>query len=519
MQTELQMIALARIALSQTSAQIERRKYFNAEAIDELAESIKSVGLLAPLVARPRVNCGDYFYELVAGERRYLAAQKAGLEQVPVNLRALTDEQVLEVQLIENLQREDLHELAEAEGYEGLQRLGYTAEQIADKVGKSKATVYARMKLLALCPEARKAFRDGKVSASIALLIARIPVDELQKKALEEVTDEGYEPMSFREASQHIQHQYMLQLKEAPFPVGDMKLVPAAGSCQSCPKNTALQRELFSDVEKASAGVCTDPTCFSAKRTAWGTKQLEQAQAKGQKVIDGADAKKIAKSEHSIGGGYVKLEERCYNDPMHRTYREILGKKAEPALLRVPQSGEVIEIVQVSAVKDLLPKGARSENESYTAMQRAADKKRQAELAYRAELLRRIDATILKPDIEKDLRLACEAMFDRLHHDGKVRLFKVMGWPVSERKDKYRGIVKEYDTDAVLKKHGTESDLWHLLRSLAVAGDLEIYGSEKKRSDRLHSLAARLNVDAKKIETELAAAAKAAKKKAARKPK
>lgn len=532
MQTEIRTIPLSNLVLSDTPMQVERRKERTKEEISELAETIARVGLIHPIIVRPdpiadvrKSGNGAPLYEIIAGEGRYLAAKVAGLEEIQATVRELTDEQAEEVQLIENLQRKDLNELVEAEGYASLIQRGHTAEEIAERVGKSKRTVYTRLQLLKLEPAARTAFRDGKVSASIALLIARIPVEELQKKALDEVLDDGYEPMSYREASEHIQRNYMLRLKEAPFPVGDLTLVAGAGACATCPKNTAMQRELFADVEKASAGVCTDPVCFAAKRDAWGKQQLAKAQASGQNVIAGAQAKKIAKSEYSLGGNFVRLTDRCHVDPKYRTYGEIIGKKVQPTLLQMPKTGEVIEVVNQADVKDLLPK--RSGSNDYAAQQRVADKKRQAELAYRAELLRRIDADILKPEPAEDLRLACEAMFDRLHHDGKVRLFKVMGWPVKERKDKYRGTVKEHDTAAVLNQHHTESDLWHLLRTLAVAGDLEVYDSSKKRDDRLHRLAKRLGLNAKKIEAELAAAAKAkakppakaSKKKAARKAK
>jgi ParB/RepB/Spo0J family partition protein len=181
----VQSIPLASLRVSDTGAQAERRKRFDKAAIAELAESIRTVGLLQPLVVRPR----DDGFQIIAGERRFLAAQAAGLDTVLAAVRELTDDQVLEVQLIENLQREGLHELVEAEGYEALmKRHGYTVDDLVAKVGKSRAYVYARLKLLALCKEGRKAFYDGKISASIALLVARIPGDSLQQEALKEIT-------------------------------------------------------------------------------------------------------------------------------------------------------------------------------------------------------------------------------------------------------------------------------------------------------------------------------------------
>jgi ParB/RepB/Spo0J family partition protein len=144
---DLRTIPLSSLRLSQTQAQAERRAHFDQAKLAELAESIKTVGLLQPLVVRPAppyiVEHNDQgpvyetevgACEIIAGERRYLAAQLAGLVEVPCSVRQLTDEQVLEVQLVENLQREDLHELAEAEGYEALQQLGHSIDGIIERL-------------------------------------------------------------------------------------------------------------------------------------------------------------------------------------------------------------------------------------------------------------------------------------------------------------------------------------------------------------------------------------------------
>jgi ParB-like chromosome segregation protein Spo0J len=214
----------------------------------------------------------------------------------------MTDVDVLETQLMENLQRDDLHPLEEAEGFEQLLKLegrrpgadgsgpALTVDDLAAKLGKSKGYVYARLKLCALVPEARKAFHEGKLNPSTALLVARIPVPDLQKQAVKEITV-GYrnnEPLSVRDAAAHIHERYMLRLAEAPWPTADAQLVPAAGPCTTCPKRTGNQRELFSDV--ASADVCTDPQCFAAKKKAWQAKVRLEAEAAGRTVITGKEA-------------------------------------------------------------------------------------------------------------------------------------------------------------------------------------------------------------------------------------
>lgn len=142
----ISMLALSELVPSNTHIQELRRARFDQKLITELAESIKGVGVLQAILVRPLPagegskalqKLGRNVHQIVAGERRFLAAKKAGLNEIPATVRELTDEQVLEVQLIENLQREDLHELEEAEGYEELMKLKkISADAVGDMVGR-----------------------------------------------------------------------------------------------------------------------------------------------------------------------------------------------------------------------------------------------------------------------------------------------------------------------------------------------------------------------------------------------
>jgi len=155
------------------SSPYNSRKTFDAEKMKELVASVEEKGILNPILLRPK---GDR-YEIVCGERRFRAATTAGLKDIPAVVRILTDQQALECMVIENLQREDVHPLEEAEGYEALMKKhGYkTVEDIAAKIGKSRAYVYGRLKLCDLIPENRKIFYSGKFSPSVALLVAKVP--------------------------------------------------------------------------------------------------------------------------------------------------------------------------------------------------------------------------------------------------------------------------------------------------------------------------------------------------------
>ncbi|NHZ83701.1 ParB/RepB/Spo0J family partition protein [Massilia sp. CCM 8695] len=275
----------------------DNRKRFNQLALKELADSIKSIGVAQPILIRPVAPTADApeRYEIVAGERRWRASIIAGIEVIPAMVREMSDREAAMIRILENLQREDPHPLEEAIGYEQLMlQFGYNADQVADEIKKSRSYVYGRLKLCALTNDVRELFLDNKISASTALLIARIPVPALQAKALDEVINpkNAYpagEPLSYRRAVEHIQSRYMLDLTTAVFPVSDGKLLAAAGACTKCPKRTGNQPEVFSDIK--SADVCTDPDCFGEKKAAHFAKVVVTANKKGVPVLEGAEGK------------------------------------------------------------------------------------------------------------------------------------------------------------------------------------------------------------------------------------
>lgn len=337
------------------------RKNFPPEKMAELTESVRMHGVMQPLLVRPWPADLPWssevmpLHEIVAGERRYRAAVAAGLKYLPVLCRDLTDQQVLELQVIENLQREDLHELEEAEGY-GLmmQRYGYTADHLAKKIGKSRSYIFGRLKLLDLCEEGRRLFRGGLLNSSTALLVARIPTQALQMKAIEDITRRDFrnDVMSVRQAQKHIQDRYMLRLDSAPFPIDAPDLIATAGSCTSCPKRTGNRPELFDDVD--SENVCTDPDCFAAKRL---TQAERRALAAGPdvKIISGDQADKVMPSHAIESRTHVKLDNICYDDPEHRTYRQIMADDQKGiALVEQRDKTDLVEVVEKKVIAEKL---------------------------------------------------------------------------------------------------------------------------------------------------------------------
>lgn len=353
MTEQFAQIGLALITPSLTNP----RKHFNQERLQDLANSIKSSGVHTPVLVRflpgsraPDTD-RDVIYELVAGERRYRASMMAGLDTIPAMIRPLTDDQVLEIQIVENLQRDDLTELEEAEGYDALmQHADLNADQVAAKIGKSRSYVYARLKLIDLCQQAREAFRAGKIDASKGLLIARIPDEKLQIKALAEFTraDHRGDTVSFRGAQDWIKANVMLRLADARFKITDASLVESAGACGDCPKRTGANPDLFADLD--SPDICTDPACFHGKEAAHTAAIVETARAKGMEVIDGKEAQELKSYKHGLISGHVDLDELTEwdEDGERVSLRSVATKdefKGKVKLFVDPHTGEAKHVV------------------------------------------------------------------------------------------------------------------------------------------------------------------------------
>lgn len=247
------------------------RRHFDEAFLHELAESIRTHGVLSPLLVRPK---GERF-EIVFGAQRHRAAQMADAVTVPVSIREMTDAQVLEAQLVENLQRRDVHPLEEAQGFAALLKLDapkYSIEQIAAKCGKTPAYITARLKLSELAPAVVETFAKDEIGVGHALLLAKLQPEQ-QAEALSACYQESYgngsKPkrilLPVRHLQQWIEQNIFLELASAPFSKEDAQLVPEAGSCVECPKRTGHNVLLFTDLGASQPDSCSDPKCFQAK--------------------------------------------------------------------------------------------------------------------------------------------------------------------------------------------------------------------------------------------------------------
>lgn len=532
-------LPLSAIAISKTNP----RTHFDDEKLADLAASIKSKGVLQPILVRPRIRHKDDRqkhwggYELVAGERRYRAAKLAGLDVIPCIVRDLSDLETREVQVIENLQREDLHPLDEAAGYQDLlDEHGYTVEGLAAKLGKSKAYVYGVVKLTLLPESARQAMWDDKIPKSTAELIARIPNAELREKAAKEILDgeDGYKylgqsdgPMSFREAKEMIERDYTVELKKAPFGKKDATLVPEAGACTACPKMTGNNREAFPD---GRADVCTDPVCFKGKCEAHKTRILDLARECGQKVLDEKEANKIFTYDRlSYDSKYVDLADQAQLDEKRRSYKALVGKDlAEAIVVGVDATGQIHEIVDKDAALKVMKEkhginiGSRRSNWESDGFRKREAKRREEERSHKevaralmAEAAEKVqtaafDAIGFGPAFTAKLRAIVAGILDATWSDVCRQVCKRRGLAM-DPKDRGHG-----DQRSPLEKLLPGLDARELIGLLAelVAGRKMLNAYEREGKEPFWTA---LGIDRAKIKQQVLADKKAAKKKPAKK--
>jgi ParB/RepB/Spo0J family partition protein len=553
-------LQLADITPSTTHIQELRRARFDPAKLQELADSVKNLGVVQAIVVRPsQAHNGYAKFELVAGERRFLAAQLAGLTTIPATVRDFTDEQVLEVQLVENLQRSDLHELEEAEGYDELMKLKkISADDVASMVGKSRAYVYARIKLLALDIDARKAFYAGELDASRALYVARVKNPKLQVKALKIATEKGYKGdrlYSVRSLREQLTgNGFSVPLDRAPFAQDDQTFFELVSikkgvseprslpDCISCPNRTGNCLDLFSQDDDPD--VCTEPACYDVKLKQHGERTRKLAEASGITVITGEEAKLIAPKKGELVG-YVDLDEVCPDDepdddgaPEYpdddgdpvvmeayrkaeqawnqkeaaykpRTFRQLLeGVKVTPVVIEDPRTQQIRTLVDYTEAAKAIKKLHKFELNDWRYGAPRTITRPSESAADKEARLRKEEAQRARQEEESRFRRALLAQVTLkgtgpLKHDDLCLLAEKMldDYNIAQDAEEFFG--KE-------PKPGNmkEPELLALVRTLTVLDCLSIHTSPKSLLD----VAKRLKIDPDKIKKDLKAAAKAADK-------
>ncbi len=481
------------------------RKRFDDAELAELAESIRSKGVLLPLLVLP---CNGHF-EIVAGDRRYRASKLAGCGTVPATIRELTDEECLEIQLIENLQRTDLHPFEEAQGFRALldkEGRKYTIEKIAAKTGKSASFVARRLKLLDLIKPAADAFLAEQIGVEHAQLIAKLTPDT-QEKALAHCFD-GYYGVSDGERSlvpvsrleSWIEQNVYLRLKSVPFSKEDDTLLPDAGSCASCPKRTGFNTLLFSDVREDS---CTDAACFNRKLDA----HIARRKEKMPELV-------LISNEFSAPDGAPILTRRNYvevvaqkgkgqrdSQPWNRTCNNIKTAihtdgvdKGRLARVCAEPSCKVHFAEQQQAEKQRLASKA----------QRAADNRKAKQTASFRYLLLAETLKHVRPQLNSDqLRLVARFVIATIPHEQAVRLAKRHGIEAAKNEHDWHVVEKARN----LYKTAGPSELARLIFEAMLVGSAA-NGHPGKNDDLLSEAAKLYEIDVKALRVSIEKAEK-----------
>ncbi len=373
------------------------RKTYDPSRFAELADSVRRKGVLQPILVRP---IGQRFtvepdaedeqlfllkdngrtlasykshaeacshvptHEIVVGERRYRASLAAGLLDIPVVCRVLTDEEVDEFQWIENLQREDLLPTEEADGYKRLlEKHGWTVEELATRIHRSESYVHKRLRLVLLPAAAREALEANRISLVTALMIAGIP-DHFREEASKEILEGAIEykddkvvarnPLNQYAARDLINRKYTTLLSEACWdlnaPTGEL---PA---CATCPKRTGAQGDLFAGLRE---DLCLDAKCFAQKNQVVWDLACFAAEKKGYRILTEEQHKKVFPQHHYYGNdlqygcGFVKSDDRPYQDDKKRPWRKLVGKEVAHYVGRT-SNGRVVELFKEAEAKEVL---------------------------------------------------------------------------------------------------------------------------------------------------------------------
>lgn len=487
-----------------TPSALNPRGSMDSSALAELSENIKRHGVLQPILVRPVAN-GKY--EIVCGERRYRASKTAQRQTIPARIVNLSDAESLEFAVIENLMREDVHELAEAEGYARLLTLNpkYTPDVISQKIGKSVGYIYRRLQLLKLDPKLKQLFLDGHMTVAHALILARLEPRD-QAEVLSQLNQAGrkgaIEFPSVARLQSWVEENIYLSLQGAPFKKDDAALLPDAGACTACPKRTGFNPSLFPELKKHDS--CLDRECFHKKINAFVQIKLAEAPAGSVKIAtswqfsgrEGAkgvltrdqyhESKKgacehtvqaIVTDGENIGATRWVCVSKDGNCPVHGVSSQYGGESPEAKASRLKREAEVrLELKRRRAI--------------FEAIREKARKGRSLDLA--------------------DYRLVTSEFFARLHFDTSKQ-FVVLNGYVTRAMAKQRKVeptgsdngsdYSKYFENLVAKADLKQLGAWLLELALIQHGDHTPYSwaGDKTVRDPLVETARRWGVDLKSI--------------------
>ena len=508
--SSVQDIPLDRIRESSSNP----RRAFDDGKLRELAENIKLHGVLQAILVRRAPGGTEGKYELVAGARRFRASKLAGKDTIPATVRDLTDAECREIQLIENLQRADIHELDEGIGFRSLMELKpdfYTVETIAVQVAKSPSYVKGRISLTDLISAAQSAFYEGKLTVAHALELARLQAND-QERALMEcfpghrstnsiLKDRKAEALTVRQLRDWIDREIHLDLKNAPFDRDDALLLPTAGACSACPKRTGNNPLLFPEIRNKS--LCTDPRCYQSKVEALVQLRVEPLVKEGKTPVQISEIPSWqvrSKAPNTLYEGQYRRVEREGECPQTQAAIIVDGRKA----------GTILRICADENCK------THRQFSHYEISPQEREQRRKLALAVRVQkesrsrILQAVRQKLPGELARADFEMVALDYFRRVGHDNHHRLFQVYGWEEKKTKTSWGGTSVDHEKLAEAQiREMTTAGLNRFLVTCALVPDLYCPGYNSaetlSKEANLMKASARYKVDASKVTAKVAA--------------
>lgn len=522
----IQLIPLSAIVPSQSNP----RKTYDQAALEGLAESIRAQGVVQAIVVRPgwsKIDGPDQEFEIVAGHRRWMASKLAGKATVPAVVRQLSDREVIEIQVTENEQREDVKPLEQARGYQALidqyakeePKANRTAliERVAKRVGMSVRHIYSRLKLTELAPEVVKALDEGKIEASHADEIARLPLP-IQKRALaaavttkwifaDGASEQIEAPASIREFKAALADKFQVDLKHAPWDLKDEKLLSRAGSCESCPKRSGNDP---SSTDK-NQNRCGDTKCFGEKKEAF----IAAAEMKAYDL-----AIKLHPKDAIVNPTPVKIANTYHSHQKLPTTHD--WKEAKIGACQFLKAGVIAEgdelgkIIPVCLAKESCVKhwgkvethALRSHRESAADLEKQTRQKeieKAGDRAIFAAIMAKVNFTVGKSELELLYDALRELVFDQ-SPEAMAAICEAMKWPVPTPDELDDGIFADVVAQKIPKM--SSGDLGRFLVSSALA--MSVFGWLSVRPEKALASSFGVNAEAVRKAAEVAAKAKPA---------
>ncbi len=472
------------------------RKRFEQASLEELAQSIKAQGVLAPLLVR---ELEPERFEIVAGSRRFRASQVAGLEQVPVRIVNLSDAEAQLAMAVENLQREDVHPLEEARAFANLLEQQYEIATIAAKVGRSERFVAEHIRLNELIPAIADAFLEDKITVGHALLIAKLPASQ-QPEAFNAAfrrtwTTQGDTQtlVPVKELAAWIETNILLDLAAAAFDRHDAALLSEAGSCDDCPKRTGANTLLFPGEAPDS---CLDKQCYAAKTDRHIAVALEQK----------PNLVQISSSWGSHNGGplgrnrYVEVT-AAKNGNAAKSTQKRCSHLTKGIIVDGGSRGQILTICAEPScmVHHTQAQQSRQAAEKARVEQRKQNEKRKLELTTRNRILAALLAKVSAPLSKPDLILIAAALLDRLIPEYAHSLAIRHKLIASEDQS------KSANDTRLIKEHLKTLDETGLSRLLIETSLIDSATNPYVEDELLDAAAKRYRVDGKKIAESMAA--------------